>query len=461
MLSRHRLPFRFRPSLSFALLLSLLCILWLAGGASRADALGQTVVRAAAWLAAIALLLFGERPMVRDLRPVGLLLVIALGLVLLQIVPLPPAIWQALPHRELVSASITPGEAQPWRPWSMIPGATWNAASSLIVPLVALALVAGLKQSERSRLTTILFALIIGSAMIGLMQFSGMRFSNPLINATPGEVSGNLANRNHFALLMAIGCLLAPAWAFRDGRRAQWRGLLAIGMILLFALTILASGSRAGMLLGVLAIAIGILLALRPLQRELRHTPRWMLPALLVAVVGTISAFVFISVASNRAVSIDRAITIEGDQDMRVRALPTVVSMVKTYFPAGSGFGGFDPIFRIHEPFDLLKLTYFNHAHNDFLEIILDGGLPALVLLLAAMAWWVSASVRAWRASGANYILPRLGSAIILLVFVASVFDYPARTPIIMGILIIAAAWLARGTVSPTQSALPDGGQPL
>ncbi|PTW44075.1 O-antigen ligase [Sphingomonas faeni] len=461
MLSRHRLPFRFKPSLSFALLLSLLFILWLAGGASRADALGQTVVRVAAWLAVIALILFGKRPIARDLRPVGLLLMVALILVLLQLVPLPPAIWQALPHRDLVSASIALGEAQPWRPWSMTPGATGNAASSMIVPIAALALVAGLKQSERSRLTTILFALVIGSALIGLMQFSGMRFFNPLINATPGEVSGNLANRNHFALLMAIGCLLAPAWAFRDGRRAQWRGLLAIGMILLFALTILASGSRAGMLLGVLAIAIGILLALRPLQRELRHTPRWVLPALLVAVVATISTFVFISVASNRAVSIDRAVTIEGDQDMRVRALPTVVSMVKTYFPAGSGFGGFDPIFRIHEPFNLLKLTYFNHAHNDFLEIILDGGLPALLLLMAAMAWWVAASVRAWRASGADNILPRLGSAIILLVFVASVFDYPARTPIIMAILVVAAAWLARGTVTPTQSALPDAGQSL
>ena len=128
MLSRHRLPFRFRPSLSFALLLSLLFILWLAGGASRADALGQTVVRAAAWLVVIALILFGERPMARDLRPVVLLLVIALILVLLQLVPLPPAIWQALPHRDLVSASIAFGESQPWRPWSMTPGATANAA---------------------------------------------------------------------------------------------------------------------------------------------------------------------------------------------------------------------------------------------------------------------------------------------------------------------------------------------
>lgn len=461
MLSRQRFPLGFRPSLSFTLLLALLFILWLAGGASRADALGQSVVRAATWLVAIALLLFGERPAVRDLRPVALLLMIALGLVLLQLVPLPPAVWQALPHRGLVLASIAPGDTQPWRPWSIVPGATWNAASSLIIPLAALALVAGLNKSEHSRLTTILFAFVIGSAMVGLMQFSGMQFSNPFINATPGEVSGNLANRNHFALLMAIGCLLAPAWAFRDGRRAQWRGLAAIGMILLFALSILASGSRAGMLLGVLAIAIGIMLALRPLQREFRHMPRWMLPALLVAVVATISTFVVISVASDRAVSIDRAITIEGDQDMRVRALPTVVSMVKAYFPAGSGFGGFDPIFRVHEPFGLLKLTYFNHAHNDFLEIILDGGLPGLLLLIAAMIWWIVASVRAWRATGANYILPRLGSAIIFLVFVASAFDYPARTPIIMTILVVAAAWLARGTTPSAQSALPDGGQPL
>jgi hypothetical protein len=31
-------------------------------------------------------------------------------------------------------------------------------------------------------------------------------------------VSGTFANRNHFALFMAIGCVLAPAWAVQSSR---------------------------------------------------------------------------------------------------------------------------------------------------------------------------------------------------------------------------------------------------
>src|SRR3546814_18506461 len=117
---------------------------------------------------------------------------------------------------------------------------------------------------------------------------------------------------------------------------------------------------------------------------------------------------------------------------MRARGLPTVLSMIAAYFPAGAGFGGFDPIFRLHEPFRLLKPTYFNHAHNDFLEVVLDGGLPAALLLLVAIGWYAIASIRAWRASGRHSVLPTLGSSILLLVFVASAFDYPARTPMLI-----------------------------
>src|SRR3546814_13372301 len=101
-----------------------------------------------------------------------------------------------------------------------------------------------------------------------------------------------------------------------------------------------------------------------------------------------------------RSESVRRAFEIDPGQDMRARGLPTVLSMIAAYFPAGAGFGGFDPIFRLHEPFRLLKPTYFNHAHNDFLEVVLDGGLPAALLLLVAIGWYAIASIRAWRASG-------------------------------------------------------------
>lgn len=46
-----------RPSLAFLLLCGFMAVLWLAGGASRADVMGQVVVRAAAWGAMIAALL--------------------------------------------------------------------------------------------------------------------------------------------------------------------------------------------------------------------------------------------------------------------------------------------------------------------------------------------------------------------------------------------------------------------
>ncbi len=132
---------------------------------------------------------------------------------------------------------------------------------------------------------------------------------------------------------------------------------------------------------------------------------------------------------------------------MRARGLPVVLAMIRDYFPAGAGMGGFDPIFRMHEPFNLLKRTYFNHAHNDFLEIALDAGLPGLLLLAAAIGWWGLASARAWRRRpDAVVVLARLGSAILLLVLGASLVDYPTRTPLIMVTMVLAAMWLHCGT---------------
>jgi len=435
---------RFRPSLPFVLLCVLLGALWLAGGASRADALGQVVVRSVSWAALVTLVLFGERPAPGRAGPVLWLLVAAALLPLVQLIPLPPGLWQALPGRAvLAEAAVAAGEAQPWRPWSITPGATANALASLVVPAAVLLLVTGLREEEEQWLPGLLLGLVVASTLVGLLQFSGGGFENPFANDTPGQVGGMFANRNHFALFTAFGCLLVPAWVFLGGRRGGWRGPVGIGLLLLLLLTILASGSRAGIGVGFLALGIALLFAYRGLRRELERFPRWVLPALVAAVLGTIVVVVLVSVAADRAVSISRALAVDPGQDMRTRGLPTVLAMVRDYFPFGSGLGGFDPVFRMHEPFGLLKLTYFNHAHNDLLEVVLDAGLPGLLLLLVAIGWWARASERAWRAGrGTRRMLPKLGSAILLLVLIASVFDYPARTPLIMAVAVIAALWL-------------------
>lgn len=205
------------------------------------------------------------------------------------------------------------------------------------------------------------------------------------------------------------------------------------------------------MIIGTIGLGAGLAITWRPLRRELRRYPRWILPAVLGGFVVSLVALVAISVAADRAVSISRALSLDTGHDMRQRGLPTVLEMLWAYFPLGAGFGSFDPMFRLHEPFGLLKLTYFNHAHNDFLEILLDSGLAGLLLMIAAIGWWLWASIRAWRHAQA---LPLLGSVLLLQVLIASAVDYPARTPIIMMSIILAGLWLS-GSVRPLQSALP------
>lgn len=444
--SFQRPTLTFKPGLPFALLCLMLAALWLAGGASRADALGQIIVRSAAWLSLIVLALVGSRPTPGQARPVVILLLAVIALPLIQLIPLPPDLWNGLPGRDdLAAVAPLSGTPAPWRPISLVPGATINALFSLIVPLAVFLLVTSLDERERARLPGILLGLVVASMIVGLAQFSGISFNNPFINETAGRVNGTFANPNHFALFLAIGCLLAPAWALEGKRRPGWRVAVALGLLPLFVLTILASGSRAGMLLGIIGTCLGLVLEQSAIRRMTRNYPRWVLPTLILGILAILAAFVFVSVAVDRAQSINRLFAGDTGQDMRARGFPVVVAMIREYFPIGTGVGSFDPIFRLHEPFGLLKILYFNHAHNDFLEILLDTGLAGGMVLLAACGWWTVRSIRIWTGSdnAAGSSLAKLGSAMLLLVLVASVVDYPARTPTIMATVMLAALFLS------------------
>lgn len=441
MASTPRRLARFRPDLPFVLLGLFLVVLWLAGGASREAVAGQVVVRTAAWAGIVIVVLFG-RPRIDEAKGAAAFLSAAILLCAMQLIPLPPGAWQAMPGRTpftnpLVSAPTL------WRPWSLAPGATINALFSLVVPLAVLLLTTATSQEYRRRLPIVLLMVIALSLLVGLFQFTGAGIVNPLVNGTPGVVDGMLANRNHYALFLAFGLLITPACAFVDAAKSRRRAPAALGFVVLLVLAILATGSRAGIVLGGVALALGWVLARRGIASALRRYPRWTMPLLGIGLVAILATFILASVAADRAVSIDRFINGDAGQDMRSRALPTVLTIIRSLFPFGSGMGSFDQIFRIYEPFALLKPTYFNHAHNDFLEIVLTAGLPGLLLLATAIGWWGRMSVAAWRAgTGSDYLLPKMGSSMLLLILIASMFDYPARTPLIMAMAMIAAIWL-------------------
>lgn len=427
----------------FLTLSMLLAVILVAGGASRADMPGQLLVRGASCLALTVAALVHAPVKRQPLGPVGWLLLATLTLVLLQLVPLPQEVWSSLPGRAFFIRA-TEGQAV-WRPSSLVPGSTLNAALSLTIPIAVWVLVRRLDEVNHNRLQALLLLLITISMLTGLVQFSAGGFDNPLINETADMISGLFANRNHFALFLAIGCAIAPVWLVQRQSGWAWRLPLACGLEMTFLLMILASGSRAGMMLGGLGVVAGLLVSRPRWRHRWRYNSRWKAGAVILGATTVVSGLMLASVQADRARSVTRVMSLQIGEDMRVRAAPLVIDMTRLYFPVGSGFGGFDPVFRVHETTDLLKPTYFNRAHNDILEVVLDGGLLALVLLVSMTLWWTVASWRVWRQQlSPTIIRARLGSAIILLVLLSSAVDYPARTPMIMAILIVAALWLER-----------------
>jgi len=191
-----------------------------------------------------------------------------------------------------------------------------------------------------------------------------------------------------------------------------------------------------------LGTALGLLNVRRNVLAEIRRLPRPVAIACVAIAVALLVSTLGLSLTLGRAVSLDRVAALDAGEDLRVRALPTVWAMAQHYFPFGTGLGTFDPVYRIHEPDGLLSIAYFNHAHNDWLEVILDCGLAGLLLLLAGVIWWAFRGWAAWRSSGPAKALPRLGAGTLLLVMIASATDYPARTPMIMAVVVIAAVWL-------------------
>lgn len=447
------------PAILLTILFGMLCV---AGGASREDVLAQAVIRGAAVLAMLVQVIFGRLPDLSRYRACTWLLGSMIAVAALQLVPLPPVIWTALPGRGFITAS--PLGATGWRPINLVPDAGWNALFSLLVPLGMLFLLSALSNKSVCRVRYLLIGATIFSALLALLQAGDIAPENPLINGSATDYAGIFANRNHQALFLAIGILLAWFWGARGGRswrdRRRW---LAICIIMLLFVSILVTGSRAGALLGAIAAVTGPLFTMpRHVGRGSSRLAQIFWPATALAIVGSA---VVLSAYFGRALSLDRASSMSLDSEFRLRSLGTVWDAAKVYLPFGAGLGTFDNVFRIAEPFKLLEPTYFNHAHNDFLETIIETGVFGPLILVCGLIWGVPKFVAALMHGDHEARMGRLGALITMLVMIASLSDYPSRTPMMMVTIIIAACWLTDSSRAQAQDAttntLPSDGKPL
>jgi O-antigen ligase len=432
----------------FAALVAFLFLVFLMGGASRGDALSLVILRPAAVIVCcVALWTLTWEQVKANALAFGLA-ASAFLLVALHLVPLPAMIWGALPGREIISRiDAAAGLASVWRPLTMVPEGGWNAFYSMFVPLAVLLLGAQLSGEQRHRLLPWLIGLGLASGLVGLLQVIGDP-QGPLYLyrvTNNGSAVGLFANRNHQATLLALLFPMLALFAshgIRTQEQAKLRGGLAIAAGIVIVPLLLVTGSRAGLAAGVIGLVAAAILYRKPMvaqpakRKAKGFDMRYPAAALLVIILGALS------VIMSRADAFLRLSAPDQTEDLRFRMWGPIADMAWKYFPFGSGAGSFVEVFQIDEPYALLKPTYVNHAHNDWLELYLTFGLPGILILAVFLFLFAQVSFRVIRyGNEKDARFPKLGVAILGILAAASIVDYPLRTPIMMCIFVVALIW--------------------
>jgi len=386
------------------------------------------------------------------------------------LLPLPPQVWMQLPGREIavVSDRAVFGEL-PWRPLSLDPDATLD---SLAMLLPAFALYVAVRLGNRDRRQAILAGVAIAALLgvfAGLLQLSAP--GAQILHFYPrGDYQwpvGFFTNRNHQAtfLLSALPvCAILLAGQTRRHGAMRSAGILT-GAAMILAVGVLVTGSRSGSALLPLAVA-GTALAWRGIRRAPPRTTE--LPparrSVRAGAAGMAGAAILVlgilALAGSESLT---AVFRRGDviSDQRFDFWPFVISASMHYWPWGSGIGTFLTGYQLQEPLESLSPLYLNHAHNDFLEIFLEAGVPGLILALVCLAELGAMSWRAWRSGadghGPGMMAARLASVAVCLPVLHSLLDYPLRTISISSVFAISVALMA--TVMMDEDA-GDGGRP-
>lgn len=426
------------------------------GGASRENPLRLAAVE----LISLPTLVLAVRRLVKGTgpTPVGrlafplVLLALAVALPLLQLVPLPPAIWTALPgHGPWLEASRLLREPIGWAPLSLWPSRTFDTFLALLPPTAMFLAVLALGATPAQRLVPLWIVLASLGLLLGVAQIAEPTggWAWPYRTTNLGSLVGFFANRNHeAAFLLALGPF-AAALALPRGRGTRGRRSARFSAApwlagLFLAISVVALGvirSRTGVLLTAPAMLFALLL----LARGDHTSTAWRRAGLLAAPVALAALAVAIFGLSP---ILDRFVD-PPIADLRYKAWPYVAAAAWAHMPFGSGLGSFDRIFMAVEPLVLVGPAFFNHAHNDYLELWLETGLFGPALMLAFVIWFGLTAVQAWRGGTAT---ARAASLSIVLLLAASSTDYPLRTESLAVLLAFACGHLAAWPISSPMS---------
>jgi len=303
------------------------------------------------------------------------------------------AAWS--PQAAALHAAVAPlGVAPPLDTLSVMPGATLDELL-LSLGYFALYLVAALtcrgRERRRQVAAVLVFSGLLQAVYGSLMTLSGAELGFLAKKAYYlGFATGTFVNRNHLAayleLTSAVGLGLILA-ELRAGAGGSWRLRLSGWIELAFstkarvriAMAMMVVGlvltrSRMGNTAFFIALCVTGLayIALRERQLLLRAT---LLFASLLLVDTLIVSHWF---GLDQVVQRIEATRLE--QEERPLIYQTLPRMLPPYRATGAGLGSFAQAFMPYRPAQVH--AYYDHAHNDYMEFLVETGIPGLGLLL-------------------------------------------------------------------------------
>lgn len=434
----------------------------LLGGASAAGLIPNLLLQLGG--AALFFLAF-LRPAHRRATPAERMLIwLGVAFVLIaaiQLIPLPASLWPGLAGRAAVARGFTLiGAPLPSLPLSLDPAATVASLLSVAVAAGMFVLVSRAEERSLAAFAVTLAVMAALSVVVGLIQLVNGE-NSPLYLYTStnrGQPVGFFANSNHLATLVLtampfLAALVATVRA-RGEKVEGWAAdtiiLGALAVILL--LGVVVDGSIAG-----LGLLLPTLIGCYLLVRQGRN--RRLL--LIGAGVTLLLVAIFVTAALNSPILAGYAQTsLAAGPTSRLGFYQHTIAAIGAYFPLGTGLGSFVSVFPAFENPQLVDSIFVNHAHNDYLEFVLELGLPGLVLILAFLAWWIWRALAIWRDPDSG-LLARAATISSAVILAHSLVDYPARTAAVLAVMVACCGIMARpGRIpppppSPEQDAAP------
>lgn len=248
------------------------------------------------------------------------------------------------------------------------------------------------------------------------------------------DLTGPFVNRNSFATYLGLCTLAVLCYLIKSFEQLRLHGdlrhkidlaidfasrrVLILIMVFILTTALFLTHSRAGLgstFVGILAIAFAM--ARSPSLKRLRRLGWIVLPL----------AMVFIALFISGGTIIDRLIGTDLATEERFSVYALIVQAIGNYPWLGTGLNSFISVFPIYRSSAVTH--YFDLAHNDYLQNLLELGIPGALCLFASVMWLAVICWRGLRLRRRDAVFPCLGIAATVLVALHSTLDFSLQIP--------------------------------